>query len=556
MNRQGISAVERYRSRADKKDSRRAAKSNNQYVYYVVLALVMLSFALIRLRLVHMPLERDEGEYAYAGQLILQGIPPYKLAYNMKLPGSYAAYALLMALFGQTPFGIHFGLLLVNAATTLLMFFLARRLFGPLAGIVAAAVYALLSTSSSVLGFAGHATHFVVAAAVGGILLLLKALDSGRMDQLFWSGGLLGTAFVMKQPGAFFPLFGGIYLLQQSIRGEQAWKTVFSRAGVYAAGVVCPFALTCLILWRAGVLTQFWFWTFTYARAYGSIVSLSDGWHLLLETGAHVIGPAVLVWLLALAGLSAVAWSATARAQIRFLVEFLLFSFIAICPGLYFRAHYFILLLPAVALLAGVAVSCGKEELARRGKASLGATPAIVFVLACAVAIGMQSDFLFNLSPETAARTIYGGNPFLEAPVIAKYIEDHTRPDAKIAVLGSEPEIYFYAHRRSASPYIYTYELLEEQKFASTMQADMIRDIENARPEYIVYVDVPTSWLVQPHSDTDILTWSANYLQAHYQVVGVADIFRYETQYFWDNDARNYHHRSSASVGLFKRNDF
>ena len=24
-----------------------------------------------------MPLERDEGEYAYAGQLILQGIPPY-----------------------------------------------------------------------------------------------------------------------------------------------------------------------------------------------------------------------------------------------------------------------------------------------------------------------------------------------------------------------------------------------------------------------------------------------------------------------------------------------
>lgn len=37
------------------------------------------------------PLERDEGEYAYAGQLMLQGIPPYQLAYNMKLPGTYAA---------------------------------------------------------------------------------------------------------------------------------------------------------------------------------------------------------------------------------------------------------------------------------------------------------------------------------------------------------------------------------------------------------------------------------------------------------------------------------
>ena len=33
----------------------------------------------IRIRLLGIPLERDEGEYAYAGQLILQGVPPYKL---------------------------------------------------------------------------------------------------------------------------------------------------------------------------------------------------------------------------------------------------------------------------------------------------------------------------------------------------------------------------------------------------------------------------------------------------------------------------------------------
>ena len=56
----------------------------------------------IRVRLLEMPLERDEGEYAYAGQLLLQGIPPYELAYNMKLPGTYFAYAAGMAVFGQT----------------------------------------------------------------------------------------------------------------------------------------------------------------------------------------------------------------------------------------------------------------------------------------------------------------------------------------------------------------------------------------------------------------------------------------------------------------------
>src|ERR1700733_14270946 len=122
-------------------------------VSYLCLALVMLAivlFAAIRYRLRAMPLERDEGEYAYAGQLILEGIPPYQLAYNMKLPGTYAAYAVILATFGQTASGIHLGLILVNTATTLLVFFLTARLFDSLAATAAALSYALLSTSPSV----------------------------------------------------------------------------------------------------------------------------------------------------------------------------------------------------------------------------------------------------------------------------------------------------------------------------------------------------------------------------------------------------------------------
>ena len=68
---------------------------------------VILFFSLIRFRLRDVPLERDEGEYAYAGQLMLQGVPPYSLAYNMKLPGTYAVYAAILAVFGQTPTAVH-----------------------------------------------------------------------------------------------------------------------------------------------------------------------------------------------------------------------------------------------------------------------------------------------------------------------------------------------------------------------------------------------------------------------------------------------------------------
>src|SRR5229473_25996 len=147
-------------------------------VAFVIVAAVILLFSAIRWRLREMPLERDEGEYAYAGQLILQGIPPYQLAYNMKLPGTYVAYAAILRTFGETAAGIHVGLMVVNGLTSVMVFFLARRLYGDLAAATAAASFALLSTSEGVLGLAGHATHFVTFFAVAGLLFLVAARRS------------------------------------------------------------------------------------------------------------------------------------------------------------------------------------------------------------------------------------------------------------------------------------------------------------------------------------------------------------------------------------------
>src|SRR5215831_20149643 len=95
---------------------------------WLLVGLVILFVVVVRVRLREMPLERDEGEYAYAGQLMLQGVPPYKEAYNMKLPGTYAAYALIMAVFGQSASGIHIGVALINAASILLIFLIGRLL--------------------------------------------------------------------------------------------------------------------------------------------------------------------------------------------------------------------------------------------------------------------------------------------------------------------------------------------------------------------------------------------------------------------------------------------
>lgn len=520
------------------------------YVYYVMIGIVILSFAMIRLRLRDMPLERDEGEYAYAGQLILQGIPPYQIAYNLKLPGTYAAYALILGVFGQTPAAIHTGLLLVNAATTFLVFLLAARLFGSLAGVVAGASYAVLTTSRAVLGFAGHATNFVVLPAVAGLLLLLSAIESKRLWMYFLSGLLAGLAFVMKQPGILFVFFSGLYILKSESKPPIDSKGLAKRLGSFALGAALPFALTCLWMLAAGVFKKFWFWTFSYASQYGTLLSLREGVQVFEANIPGILAHSWFLWILGGVGLSALWWNAKARSRAVFASWFLLFSILAVSLGFYFRQHYFILMFPALSLLIGVAVSAVKESLGKN--AFLRALPVLIFAAACLYSVVDESDYLFEMGPIEATRRTYGINPFPEAIKIADYIRSQSSDGTKIAVIGSEPEIYFYSHRHSATGYIYTYPLMEEQKFASTMQQEMISEIEAARPQFLVLVDVPISWLMQAHSDTTIFSWVEKYVDSQYERVGIADIGE-ATEYHWGDEVRHYRPQSKWTVSVFKR---
>jgi 4-amino-4-deoxy-L-arabinose transferase-like glycosyltransferase len=234
-----------------------------------------------RIRLSGLPLERDEGEYAYAGHLLLHGTPPYKLAYSMKFPGTAAAYALMMSVFGESIHGVHIGLIAISLASVGLIFLLGRELLGEVGGIAAAAAYSVLSLMPHVLGQAAHATHFVVLFAIAGALLLIRTLartsDPGRGKPspllIFASGLLFGLALLMKQPGLFFVLFGSIYLISCDWRAQLDRRKIFIRNLFFISGAALPCLLTGLGLWSAGVFEKFWFWTIKYAGEYGSEVS-------------------------------------------------------------------------------------------------------------------------------------------------------------------------------------------------------------------------------------------------------------------------------------------
>lgn len=522
------------------------------FTLFVLLVLVVYA----RLHLLEIPLERDEGEYAYAGQLILQGIPPYGSVYSMKMPGIYAAYAAILGLCGQTHWGIHLGLLGINLVTVIALVMLGRSLLDTATGICAGAAFAVLSLSPNLQGMFANSEHFVILCAVSGLLVMMSGLQGGHRGRLFWAGVLLGSASLMKQQGVAFAAFGGLFLLYERFRTTACdWRQFASHLAAFVLGGCTPLIVTCLVLWIAGVFDKFWFWTFVYAWKYASSSSytVTIPEFARIWTKAFEAGP--LVWVLVAFGLSSLFWDDKNRSRLIFLGGFAVFSMAAICPGLVFRPHYFILLLPAASLIAGAGAAAVGRLVTRISYRPIEiAVPIMLISVAVAHAIYIEREFYFRVSPATASRQVYGENPFPEALEIAQYIAKHSSPQDRIAVLGSEPEIYFYAGRRAATSYMYTYPLMENHEFAAEMQREMIRQIESAAPKFIICVNIMDSWSETPQSRRTIFVWLERYLDEQYELAGVADMISpKETRYWWATDQKSYSPKSKYYLATYRR---
>jgi hypothetical protein len=389
-----------------------------------------------------------------------------------------------------------------------------------IAGIAAAASYTILSASPSVLGLAAHATHFVMLPTLLGALVLLKPVLTKKM--VFASGILFGAGLLMKQPAIFFIWFGATYLLFRDWQSKLGFKPMLLRSAVFIAASMLPLGGVVLWLLQAGVLAKFCFWTVLYAREYAGVIPISQGSRIFFEQIGPVIGFGWPLWAMAALGVAVTFLDKAMRNAAFFILTFIAFSGLAISSGLLFRKHYFIVVLPAICLLVGVSTASASNFCSRLVR-PLSFLPLVIFVVCSRVALSGQLPLL-SQPPSDVVRLIYGPNPFSEAVTVAEYLQTHTNPTDTIAVLGSEPEIYFYAHRHSATGYIYTYGLMEPQRYAVQMQREMMREIEAAQPKYLVFIAVTTSWLKHSNSKTEIFDWFGRYSAADFQLDGLVNI--------------------------------
>jgi len=518
-------------------------------------AVLGASFAIafvVRWRFLDLPLERDEGEYAYIAQLMLRGVPPYAEAYTMKFPGTPLVYALTFLVAGQSVAAIRIALLVVNFATAGILFALVSRTHGRNTSAIATGLFLLWSAMPELRIFWANTENFALLFGLTGWLLVAKALDATQRRHNFCllGGGLaFGIALLMKQQAAFFVAPSIAYYALAS--GSP--RTSIKGATRITVGILATLSILVVSMWALGVLSEFWFWTVTYAQSYasGNLGSRPLLTHARIALSMFGTASPLLDGILLL-GIASLIWSQHSRRGRALWASLFAGGVAAALPGLRFSPHYFAFLLPAAALYAAL----GTLALARLvPPAARRATEVVVVaILFVAVVFGHRTAW-FEWDNVQMSWNIYPTNAFPHSRIVGEHLRNRAAPGDTLAVLGSEPQIYFYSGLPGVTQYLYTYPFVEQHEHALEMHAEMMQQVDRGSPTYCVVVNSPASWGTDRLGQQGhILDWWSDYSAKTYELIGVvSDVGHGRATMAWDTAAQHSEPQSAVHFKIYRR---
>jgi len=468
-----------------------------------VLLASIAAFVLVRVPLLSVPLERDEGEYAYIAQRMLEGEIPYRDAFDQKPPATFFVYAAALSLFGNSVEGIHLFLYVWTAATALVLFACVRRRDGPLAAAFATLLFSLLSADPKLTGNAANTELFMLLPMVASIYCLIRALEfPASMRWWVMSGALAATACWFKQVAVtnavFVAAVAAWHFARPATRDfatlSRAWIGLAGGAALASAPVLVGFA--AVGAWRQFADAVLWH-NFRYSQSVGFI----EGFDVLAHRLSEQAPSQGVCWGLAVLGLIVVRRSRNSAR--RLWLGWWIASAVGVSVGFYFRPHYFFQALPALVALAGCFLGVTGERLLVRGGVPAGLALALLISIAAVPPIVANRAILGANDPVAISRSIYGMNPFPESVEIGSYIRRTSEPDDRVFIVGSEPQILFHAERASATRYIFFYPLTGSFPDVLERQREVMADVYAARPLYVVWVNLRSSLMrgngTEPH---------------------------------------------------------
>jgi 4-amino-4-deoxy-L-arabinose transferase-like glycosyltransferase len=398
-----------------------------------ILAIVVFVF-LVRLPgMLPSVVDWDESVYVLMARELLHGHLPYTSMFDDKPVGAPAIFALVMTIFGQSVLSVRLlGCLAVIATALLLRATVLRAGLPRPAGLAAALLYGAFTT---VLGGLATNTELLfapcTAAAVYIAVTNANAIRFRQHVQIIATCGLLfGLALWVKYVAALpavalFVSLIGCWLWYRRLKPLPA----VALAVVFGAACALPTALTALVYWSRGDLPLWWYSNFGFMSAY---LRIRDP----IGSAAHIaLDFLVQIWLpVVLGGWAAVSYlrepTSRERPFVLAMVAWLLAESAAVIAPWKFYNHYFLILLPPLCILSGLALARIAKRTIRARFLPLAA-PVLALVVALVPLATWVSLNSFNLRKSDVPRQV------------AAIIRRDPKPSAW--VVNSEPIIYFLA---------------------------------------------------------------------------------------------------------------
>jgi 4-amino-4-deoxy-L-arabinose transferase-like glycosyltransferase len=373
--------------------------------------LLLLTFALRTPAFFVKVFNSDETFLATQAEVISDGGKLYEEAADRKPPLVPYIYAATFALFSTTAlWSVRVLAMLAIALTALLLALEARRRYGHRAAWIAGVLMVLASVAFAPQD--GQAANFEIFMLPGMTAAILLA----RRGRPFSSGVAVAVATLAKQTGAA-TLIPVLYLV---------WKQRGRRGAADAlSGFTAPLAIVALAVGPGELL----FWT---TIGNGSYLGITGRWGmvllmLVLMTAAFALANLPIVWTLPRA------WRERRTAEDggdTDLWLWLLSAGLSVAVGLRFFGHYYLQLVPPLALITAGVLARSRPRVVQR-------TVALAVGVATAAA-GL--GFLVRPFNETA-----------QYETVSEYLKVHAGAEDRILVWGHVPEIYWASGKRPAT---------------------------------------------------------------------------------------------------------
>lgn len=472
----------------------------------------------------------DEQVYSVVAETMLHGGRPYVDAIERKPPLLFALYEGIFRVAGdQNWTALHLVAALWTLATMAGLYLIARRLFDAATGFWAAFLYGVFVAWADYRNLALNGELLMNLPVVLALAVTLAPSRTRLRPELLLAGALVAIGFLLKQPAGIAGLPLGLYLLHPDYRRrrEVGWSHAIGQGFLLTLGFLGILAIQGWVLWREGLLTEALRWV-----VFDHAVPRGTGTRLLL---AH--GPASTLFF-ALSALPLLlgtgrslaegargqgCWAGL-RAEFFALVVLLLVSMIGVAINAQFLYHYYLQLIPPLALLAApVFAAVARGEMRSRIN-FLSATRLIGWV--GATALGFLLVDTIGIAKH-------------RSPAIAAvYVLRHSATSDRIFVWGQgvrQTGMYLDAQRLPASRFIANFPLtghvfgIWDPNFDSSNRVspaawqDLLADFARHPPRYIIDTDAASARPIYPIAHYPVLRdyLAANFREAYRAPDGV-----------------------------------